>query len=153
MSSYQHVRLIERGFEKYTGMLGDIEFQDGVSVERLGRMQIDRIASAMRCESHDGVQLGAAARLVQGKHMGAPNVNSHQVAVKAPDAMESHPVKAEDPESPEPSTNAKFYTRDQLEVIADAKGILGLRQIAEPLGVKARSVNELMDEIVKAQGA
>lgn len=43
------------------------------------------------------------------------------------------------------------YTREQLESVADEKGIKGLREIAEPLAVSGRSVGDLIERIVEAQ--
>ena len=41
------VKLVEAGWENYTGYLGDIEFVDGISVELLGRHKINRIAAGL----------------------------------------------------------------------------------------------------------
>jgi len=43
-----------------------------------------------------------------------------------------------------------WWTREELEVIADKNGISGLRAIAKPLGIKGRGIDELIDEITAA---
>lgn len=45
------------------------------------------------------------------------------------------------------------YSDEQLGIIADREGINGLRKIAEALGVKGRSIRELIENILKAQEA
>lgn len=42
------------------------------------------------------------------------------------------------------------YTNAELEAIADSKGISGLREIAEPHGVKSTSIKGLIDSILAA---
>ena len=48
---------------------------------------------------------------------------------------------------------APAYTEEQLAAIADKQGIAGLREIAEPLGVKGNSIAGLISSILKAAGA
>lgn len=134
MSDY--VKITERSFLGYTGMLGDIEFKDGISVDKLGRNQIDRLSAAMRIETIEGGGLGPAARLVQNKNTPAPSGNI--------------PVEIKKPEVKAPAEHPK-YTRQALEEIADIRGIVGLREIGESFGVKGRSVMDLITEIMKAQ--
>lgn len=135
--SAEYVKIIERSFQGYTGMLGDIEFKDGISVDKLGRNQIDRLSAAMRVTTVDGESLGIAARLVQNKGTSAPSGN---IPV-------SEPAK---PEAKAPADHPQ-YSRQQLEEIADIRGIVGLREIGDSFGVKGRSVMDLITEIMKAQ--
>ena len=44
-----------------------------------------------------------------------------------------------------------FYTREELEAIADKEGIPGLRSIGDRLDVKATSITVLMDKILTQQ--
>ena len=43
------------------------------------------------------------------------------------------------------------YTKEALEDIAASQGMGGLKSIADPLGVKGRSKQELITEILEAQ--
>lgn len=45
----------------------------------------------------------------------------------------------------------KVYTREDLEAVADEKGIAGLREIGDALGQKSNSVETLIDKILTAQ--
>lgn len=42
-------------------------------------------------------------------------------------------------------------TREELEAIADEKGISGLREIGNELGVKSNSIEDLIGKILAAQ--
>jgi hypothetical protein len=49
-------------------------------------------------------------------------------------------------------TAAKVYTVAELEAIADRDGIVGLRKIGDPLGVKSQGIAKLISLIIEAQG-
>jgi hypothetical protein len=51
------------------------------------------------------------------------------------------------------STAQTTYTREELEKIADEKGIKGLREIADPLGLKSNSIVPLIDSILEKQAS
>lgn len=51
------------------------------------------------------------------------------------------------------STTQTTYTREELEKIADEKGIKGLREIADPLGLKSNSIVPLIDSILEKQAS
>ena len=44
------------------------------------------------------------------------------------------------------------YSRAELEEIADKQGLMGLRAIGNGIGAKGRSINELINSILKQQG-
>ena len=73
------IKLIEQGFGTYTGLLGNIEFDNGVSVHELGKYDIERIASSMRCETVDGsAPVGVAQELLDRHYEEAPIVEPMQ---------------------------------------------------------------------------
>jgi hypothetical protein len=51
----------------------------------------------------------------------------------------------------EVEVKAKVWTEEELAAVADKSGIDGLREIGTPMGVKARSIREMIDGIVAAQ--
>jgi hypothetical protein len=63
-----YIRLLEQGFTTFSGHLGEVEFENGVSVESLSRSQIDRIASSIRTESFEGEAVGSANDLLDRSH-------------------------------------------------------------------------------------
>lgn len=69
-------------------------------------------------------------------------------AIKEAEALENEIAQAED----EQKAEVKVYTKEELEEIADEKGIKGLREVADPMGVKDTSIEGLISEIIAAQG-
>lgn len=51
------------------------------------------------------------------------------------------------------STTPTNFTREELEKIADEKGIKGIREIADPLGLKSNSIVPLIDAILEKQAS
>ena len=171
------VRLAAKGWEKFSGNFGfQAQFKDGVSVNDLTPRQIARIGSTtlIVC-AETGVQVGPAqiALLLQGKPIPVAPAMQSLVQRQAEDALDTERVEAErrqlaDAEKARKAEEAAaleearrkaedsvdevvIYTRDELEAIASNNGIAGLRDIAKPLGVRARAIKEMIDEILEAQ--
>ena len=53
---------------------------------------------------------------------------------------------------PDPRPMETKHTKESLEAIFEADGIKGLREIGDPLDVKGRSSEGLIEDILKAQG-
>ena len=147
-----HVKIIAKGWAGYTGLLGMHHFKDGVSVEPLSRPQIDQLAAVVQMVeiTPEGEEVGAgvARRLVTDSAMRAP------VRQKVTEVQTPAERAKEDQNRIEKGFKApveKFYTKEELEAIVDKGGIKALREIAEPWGVKARQIVELMHEILAAQ--
>lgn len=60
-------------------------------------------------------------------------------------------IEASEAAADNKTSSEGVYTKEDLEKIADENGIKGLREIAEPLGVKNVSIEGLIAEIIKAQ--
>ena len=141
------VRITEPGFQHYTGPLGGVEFVDGQNVSHISELELTRVSACMRIEriEEDGKssQAGIAAVLVSSRNVGAPILTKQSETPPAePDATISESI--EDPTISEPTP---AYTLDELGKIADEQGIGGLRKIAEPLNIRARSIPELIKAI------
>lgn len=136
------VRLLQAGYEDFTGQLGRNHFEGGVSVEPLLPIHAHFIGAAMDAEYEDGTPINPA--LSYAISMAATPQEAEARAqekaddLAAADAAAVGAIKA-------------VYTREQLEEIADKRGIKGLREIGDELGVKANSVTALIDDILKAQ--
>jgi hypothetical protein len=137
------IRLADVGYEKFTGLFGTTEFVDGVSVNEVSNAEARFLAALVRVEELDtGNDPGDNAKFQRSFEMSAP---------------------IEDPllrgryEAPEidlaalQANAAALHTRESLEGVADKFGIAGLREIADPLGVKSTSIVKLIDEILTAQ--
>ncbi|MGZ8172588.1 MAG: hypothetical protein ACXWT0_01670 [Methylobacter sp.] len=136
------VRIIDQGWDSFTGDLGGIEFIDGVSVRALTDREISRLGAGMRVESvESGLQLGIGAQL-------AAAVNDPMVAESY--GLGSEEVLEDAVANVAPAQPGPAYTREQLEAIADTGGIVELRKVAETMGVKGKSIAQLIDGVLEA---
>lgn len=146
------IRMIEPGYASYTGHYGSTEFKDGVSVGEMSDSDVRLISAIMSVECvDDGKDPGENAKFQASLQVSAFSTNlptkaELQAAGKiAPDAPEDEVNNA-------PAlTVSTAYTAEQLEEIADKGGIAGLREIAEPLGLKGTSITGLIASILGAQ--
>ena len=130
------VRINVPGWEKFTGLLGVVPFEDGVSVRELVPEEKARIGSIIGIEDVDGGQVGAGVEMAKIHGAKAP------VAAPAPK-----------PE-PKPEAPAELkYNREKLEAIAEEGGIKAIRKIADEFDVKGVEISKMIDEIVEAQKA
>ncbi|MDP9155286.1 MAG: PhoH family protein [Pseudomonadota bacterium] len=107
------IRLLQPGWETMTGNFGGVEFVDGLSVGDVTAREAQRISNTVVCELEDGT-----------------NPSSTQAVLES----YSRPmeVAGEAPAAPKPAR----YSEAELEAIAGEKGIKGLREIGDVLGVK-----------------
>jgi hypothetical protein len=138
-----HLKITEPGWATYQGFLAGVEFKDGVSVEPISPTLAARIAGTMRCEMTDtGANPSHTQVLVDALNAAAPVVAPMDRQTEQPVIQPE--IQVQVPEAPK-------HTKESLEAVADAEGIKGLREIAEPLGVKAQSIAELIAKIIEAQ--
>lgn len=130
--------ITQPGWAGFTGLLGTVQFQDGISIEDLGRGDIQQIAAVVTVEEFkDGKATGFNPSIAQ-------TIIDHRTLraeVVPARVAEPEPVKAP----------AKIYTEDELAAVADAKGIAGIRDIADDYGQKGKSIAELIGKILTAQ--
>lgn len=137
----QRLRITEPGWASYTGHFGGVEFKNGLSTEVVDSVIAARLGSIVRVQMVDtDQQAGHAAELIRVHNNRAEVVPATPTREQIPEA----PKAEKEPEKP-------TYTREMLEAEADAKGIAGLRAIADKFGIKGRGIVELIDEILKAQ--
>lgn len=146
------LKITQPGFEGYTGALGPVDFDNGISVEPVPVIMADRLAATMMIvtvddEGNEVSQAGVAARMVGGVTIRADVVEALGKASED-DLIEDRRRLAESQARPPVS---KLYTVAELKAVADEKGINGLREIAKPWGVKERSIPKLIQEILVAQ--
>lgn len=131
------LKFIQDGWESYTGTYMGVEFVDGVSVEPVDSRTANRMGCIVSLETveadgSDGKNPSAAQALID---------NNTQVMV-------SQDKPQGEPEKPA----VKIYTRLELEAIASDKGMPGLREIAEPLNIRANSINKLIESLLGFYG-
>lgn len=137
------VKIVEPGWEGYTGNFGVAVFENGVA--ELSELEANRVGAAVRIvelnedDEEDGV-VNIGHEITKTKDMSAPVEERVEVT-------EEPAPKTEEVEERE------VHTREQLEAIADAEGIKGLRVIADPLGIKSTKMLELIEKIMEAENA
>jgi len=140
-SDKRQVRLAQKGWENFTGDFGQVIFQNGVSVSKVTNFEYDRIATQIRVvDNETGEALGPGQRQQQAHTVHAP--------LKKASITPEGEVKQGEPEI---DNRQVLLGREALYKIVDTSGIDGLRKIAAPLGVKARSIPELINAIDRAQ--
>lgn len=157
--SILRVRIIEPGFEEYTGLFGAIHFEKGISSDHVGRVDLDRMASNIKIIAYDEKNpdaprrwVGPAADLVERRDQEAEIVT---VKTMEELGITEMPKLAQDPAKSGPNRKLpiQVHTQADLEKVADQDGVQGLRTIGDVLGVKGRSITELMVAIMKAENA
>lgn len=137
------LRLTQAGFESYTGQMGVVFFEDGLSADDVLLIDGTRMAAVMGCEWEDGSAANVNQIYLDNMNTPAPDVTL--AAHTEPEASVEEAIAA-------PAYIGVTYTETQLADIADAQGIAGLRDIAESLGIKGNSIRGLIDAIIKAAG-
>jgi len=128
------IKIIEPGWAGFTGDFGMVEFVDGVSVDDVSRVQAASLAGLIGIETLEGVNPSASQVLLDAHHTAAKVTT----LVNIPDA-------------PVAPAAEKVWTQDELAALADKGGIKAVREIAEPMGLKDNSINELMAKILAFQ--
>lgn len=130
------IRIIEPGWAGFTDYMGAVQFVDGVSVDDVSRADMQHLASLVQIETvEDEPRNPSIAQVLI-------DTNTRPAETMASPTA-SAPVAEVVP--------GKRYSPDELMAVADAKGIKGLREIADPLNVKANSIAELMGKILQVQ--
>jgi hypothetical protein len=143
------LRLTAPGWESYTGQMGVIFFEDGLSVSDVLPVDAVRVAGVIGAEWEDGSAANVSQMYLDNMHTEA-KTDAEQRVVDTADAP-----KTADPDAAKEKAEllGVTYTEEQLAEIADKQGISGLRDIAGPLGIKSNSISGLIEAIIKAAGA
>jgi hypothetical protein len=148
-------------FAGMTGTFGGVNFIDGIS-DHIDRRTADRLGMNISVEEIEGdgpyfdrlakAKAEMSAKVRADIDEKAPQSPPALIVDVTPDPSMPAPSKA--PEHPvEAAPASQKYTREALEQIADDGGIIALREIGNPLGVRANSIRALIASILEAQGA
>lgn len=149
------LKIVQAGFETYTGLFGIVEFKDGISTDHVNHVERAHLCALIACEEFDD----SGKEELALTHDAAPAdqaAQGEQSAADTPATPADQTKQDEQPAAPaEQASQATgedkpAYTREALEKIADEKGIGGLREIGDALGVKATSIAKLIEEILEA---
>lgn len=156
------VHLKKQGWETFTGEFGGQRFINAVSVDMVNEVIADRIGAIIPCVDQDGHILGFHARKMAGRENSAVvatpmQTRAEQIEAQPPeervDPALADAAAVDQSNAETAATHSRIYSPEALMKIADKSGINGLRAIAGPLGVKSRSIPDLIGEILKAQEA
>jgi hypothetical protein len=147
----KHLKITQKGWAGYSSAIGGVPFKDGISEHPVPRYIADRISSGISMVeiNEDGSETpaGVAHRLVSEARERAPVAKPLERATEeelkdeaALDAIRASKAPVD-----------TFYTGEELEAIVDAKGIKGLREIADRWEVRHRSIPTLIGLVLKAQ--
>lgn len=134
------LRITQQGFERYTGQMGVINFEDGLSTNDVRLVDAIRMSAVMICEWEDGTSPSIAQSILDNANTAAPMFEKVEVATKA-DVTEVATAAVSKPK----------FTTEELEAIADKSGIGGLRELAEKYDIKSNSIRGLIDALMKVQ--
>lgn len=123
-------------FENLTGLMGRFEFKDGVSVNNIALEDAEKMGASMLIyDAATGKQISRVLRFSESQNI--PYVSKNQAPEK------EKPKPKVEKEKPKPD-----YTREQLEEIADTKGLRGIRAFAEKYDVRGTSIIGIIDDLM-----
>lgn len=138
------IQILEPSLQNYTGILCGAEFKEGTSVRELSVIEQQRLCAVMRAQTIDGDNVSAAGQLANSRNKSADEARKEEKSAEIVEPMAR--CEAVD------VANAPTFTREELEAIADAEGISGLRLVGEGIGARGKTINTLIESILKAQG-
>ena len=147
---YIHVVIKDSKFINYTGVMFGVPFADGRTTAKMHINDAIRMGAVFLCETEDGEVINPLLRQMVLRE--ACDVKGCSDFVVTPTQTKEF-TKPVDVEPEVHSPVLQNYSREELEAIADSEGIRGLRDVAELRGVKGRSIEELIDELLAAQEA
>lgn len=137
------LKITEQGWETFSGNLGVVVFEDGVSVGDVSHIEANIISGNIRVvelESGDNVGALELDSDMQNKRCESVTLKTMaEIFAEQVGEVQDKPVEVE---------TVPHYTKDELEAIADKKGIAGLREIGDQVGVKGTSISGIIEAIL-----
>lgn len=145
------VKLHQSGFESYTGQMGVVQFENGVSTDHVSPFDALRVAGAMQARWEDGSEINLAATSITKNDLSADSaaestrIEAHAESyAQAPET----PANASSSVGVEGEGKAVEYTAEQFDAIA-SEGIAAVREIADKYGIKGRSIADIHAALVR----
>ncbi|CDL80982.1 hypothetical protein [Xenorhabdus szentirmaii] len=135
------IKLIESAFSGYNGVMFGVEFENGVSKSLIPFLDQQRICSIMKAETIDGKNMSGAASLSESRELTAKQALEAETKAQPVKPMERTAEKA-----------GVRYSRAELEAVADKGGISALRKIGNDLDVREKSIEAMIESILKIAG-
>lgn len=147
------LKIIMAGMETYTGFVGMVEFENGISKTPVPQIISDRISGVITMmeidEDGSEQQANPAARITSHMDVEAPVID----ASSRSSDEELLEERRRDAINQLKAPTDRFYTLEELEGIAERSGIAGIREIANLWNVRDRSIPKLITEVLRAQAA
>lgn len=153
------LRILDTGFANMTGLLGTIEFVDGVSVEEVSSAEAARLGTILSIEVVGTGANPSTTQLMVDTH----NKNLSELGLTQPGLLEPQPeapVKELAPESPSVSAEGEQpgkpvlswdFTEEQLDALVKKEGIAGLRAFSEQYGINGQSIAKIVKGLLDAK--
>lgn len=148
------IKITETAFDTYTGEMCDIDFVDGLSTRPLTENEVGKISSVLRVElipsdivtSDDPVTSDTSDTLGEV----GDTTTDGEITTETTDGETT--TETTDEDIKKVADNSVFkYTRQELEALADAQGISGLREVANQYGIKGKTINDIMEKLLQVQ--
>lgn len=151
LERYIHVVIKDRKFINYTGVMFGVPFKDGRTTAKMHINDAIRMGAVFACETESGEVINPLLRQMVLRQTSDLSACEDFVVKPTQEKEFFAPEPDIAPADEEKQPVLVVYTREELEAIADNDGIRGLRDVAELRGVKGRSIEELISELLAAQ--
>lgn len=152
------IRILDPGFANMTGLLGTVEFVDGVSVEEVSSAEAARLGTILSIEIVGTGVNPSITQLMVDTH----NKNLDELGLTQPGLLEPQPeapVKELAPESPSVSAEDQHaapalswsFTEEELDALVKKEGIAGLRAFSEQYGINGQSIAKIVKALLEAK--
>ncbi|MDR9847024.1 hypothetical protein [Herbaspirillum huttiense] len=155
------IKLTQPGYETYSGQMGVIFFEEGMTTTDVRAGDAVRLAAQFLCEWENGDSVSVAQSILDHAHTTTNDLPAELTADQAL-AQETQAFVQVFGNNANPNEvvveseqikDGRIYTEAELGEIADDAGIAGLRAIGDPLGVKGNSISGLIAGILAKQAA
>lgn len=142
-----HLKLIEKGWENFTGQFGAVEFEDGVSKDIISMAEAMKLAGVIRCEELESGTNPSVSQEIVDDRQSELSVRKQALADKV--SADGGTKEPEEPKNSEPTSNPVYdYEMADLEAVADQSGIEGLRDFASRYDVRGGSIKAIIDSLM-----
>ena len=151
------LKLTGKQFVNFTGQLGSVNWVNGVSETDVDVLEANRIASLVGAKFLDGSDASECDKIISIKNMESPyRQQSRPLTTEEIKNLDKEINKkpldlVQEKTKEEKKTEVKIYSKEELEKIADEKGINGLRDVAVQYGVTSNSISSLIYKILDRQ--
>ncbi len=137
------VKIVEKGFETYNGIIEGVQFENGVSAEPMSQFSAERVGAFMKIVNADSDEpLGMGYRMANTRSQGSAPRAPLEKIVRTSTGKERKSIKKQT------KVVSYDFTKEQLEDVADKGGINDLRKIADQYEVRGRSIAEIIDSLM-----